>query len=680
MGGCLVRPVCRQAGHGAYPRPIALSGLAAHVCTLLLLLEGATMSASTEPASGKETGATSRIHHVDLRPYANRDYVDDVAGDGVGGWSDQGPANSVPSMPGGELRCGDISFNIIGPAHEKRIVALQKKHPALPHSLTIEPLDTAAAYIHIMHAVAYGAPGSRIATYSFETSEGTAFSQDIVQGEHIANYWFPLESESMKTVWFGANDECPLIGINAVTIPNPSPEQQLTRLRIHLHHPEAVLLLCAVTLADQPLTRPRDTGVVPVYNRYGGFRRVFFDDATSGFFTIRRRGDKWWFVDPMGHGFISKAVNSIGMRSSPNKDGISRYYEHAKKVYRDKTDWAEKNVARLKRLHFNTAGSWCAHEVYERLPHNRILNCAGAGGFKWVERDFFDVFSREFVEGVDEICRKRCAPHKDNPLLIGYFSDNELNWAMGADARSYMIDFYLGQDKDAAGRAVILDVLKGKHDTIAALNRAWGTEYTSFDALAPPQWDGTPPRGYLDDNDLVIRTAARQYFSVCNTAIKKHDPNHLYMGCRLAFPNKHMQPVYEGMQGHVDVVSVNHYREKPAITDLRQINEVTGAPVVITEFSFVAMDSGLPNTKGASNPVGTQAERAWLFDNYVSELMRTDFVIGYHWFQYIDQPHEGRGLDGENQNYGILKHNDEIYEVLAETMRVVNGSAERLRM
>ncbi|MBI4874913.1 MAG: hypothetical protein HY822_09815 [Acidobacteria bacterium] len=43
---------------------------------------------------------------------------------------------------------------------------------------------------------------------------------------------------------------------------------------------------------------------------------------------------------------------------------------------------------------------------------------------------------------------------------------------------------------------------------------------------------------------------------------------------------------------------------------MNQIASLTGKPTMVTEFSFKAMDSGLPNTKGAAKPVATQQERA----------------------------------------------------------------------
>ena len=79
---------------------------------------------------------------------------------------------------------------------------------------------------------------------------------------------------------------------------------------------------------------------------------------------------------------------------------------------------------------------------------------------------------------------------------------------------------------------------------------------------------------------------------------------------------------------------------------------------MITEFSFKAMDSGLPNTRGAGAPVETQEDRAYHFEQYVTEFMRLPYAVGFHWFEYADEPAEGR-FDGENSNYGLVNIKDE---------------------
>jgi hypothetical protein len=108
------------------------------------------------------------------------------------------------------------------------------------------------------------------------------------------------------------------------------------------------------------------------------------------------------------------------------------------------------------------------------------------------------------------------------------------------------------------------------------------------------------------------------------------------------------QEAVEAMAEFIDVVSFNNYGFTPPAEQLRKLHAATGKPVMLTEFSFKAKDSGLPNTKGAGQPVATQQDRAEHFDRYVSGLANMPFLVGYHWFQYFDQPAEGR-FDGEER-------------------------------
>jgi hypothetical protein len=68
-------------------------------------------------------------------------------------------------------------------------------------------------------------------------------------------------------------------------------------------------------------------------------------------------------------------------------------------------------------------------------------------------------------------------------------------------------------------------------------------------------------------------------------------------------------------------------------------------------------DSGLPNTKGAGLTVATQALRAQGYKNYTTTLAPHPSLVGFHWFQWVDQPVDGRESDGENSNFGLVNKN-----------------------
>ena len=135
----------------------------------------------------------------------------------------------------------------------------------------------------------------------------------------------------------------------------------------------------------------------------------------------------------------------------------------------------------------------------------------------------------------------------------------------------------------------------------------------------------------------------------------------------------------QGLKGHVDIVSYNDYGFEPPLKNLERIAEITGRPVMITEFSFKARDSGLPNTRGAGFPVDTQKDRADKFEHYVRKLAAMPAWVGYHWFEWCDEPKEGR-FDGENSNYGLVRIDDTPWEELTQRFTRVNARLESWRL
>jgi hypothetical protein len=126
---------------------------------------------------------------------------------------------------------------------------------------------------------------------------------------------------------------------------------------------------------------------------------------------------------------------------------------------------------------------------------------------------------------------------------------------------------------------------------------------------------------------------------------------------------------------YFDVISYHSYDADAPVERLAQVNALTGKPVMITEFSFKAMDSGLPNTKGAAKAVATQEDRAEGFTRYVTALAHLPYAVGFHWFEYRDEPKEGR-FDGENSNYGVVKIDFTPWTVLTGRMSQVNLGIE----
>jgi agarase len=176
-----------------------------------------------------------------------------------------------------------------------------------------------------------------------------------------------------------------------------------------------------------------------------------------------------------------------------------------------------------------------------------------------------------------------------------------------------------------------------------------------------------------EDEAAFLEVIAREYGSLCREAILRYDPNHLVLGCR--FAGYAPESVVRGVGPFFDVISYNNYDHQAPIAKLQRIIALCGKPVMVTEFSFKAKDSGLPNTRGGGIPVATQQDRARLFEAYVTELLTLPEFVGFHWFEYADEPKEGR-FDGEDCNYGLVRIDGTPWETLTLKMKEVNGSSE----
>jgi agarase len=94
----------------------------------------------------------------------------------------------------------------------------------------------------------------------------------------------------------------------------------------------------------------------------------------------------------------------------------------------------------------------------------------------------------------------------------------------------------------------------------------------------------------------------------------------------------------------------------------------------VGEFAFRAENSGLPNTQGAGPKVPDQAARAKAYADYVTRLESLPEAVGYHWFEWVDEPKEGR-FDGENSNYGLVDIHDRPFLEFVVAVKKANDAA-----
>jgi hypothetical protein len=424
-------------------------------------------------------------------------------------------------------------------------------------------------------------------------------------------------------------------------------------------------------------------------------------NAATGFFRVQSDGGIWWFIDPKGHRFISKGVTTV-QYAQDNIQGTNRspYQETNQAKYGSVANWRSAIAPRLMGWGINTLGSWsdaelAAIEVDGRyLAYSPNLNLGasfvGTPRETWLRGAFPNVFDPAFEVFARQKAQEQCGPRKDDPRILGWFTDNELRWAADWRDKDELLTVFLELPASSPGKRVAVDLLRDRYVDVAKLNADWQTDFRSWDDLLQVADFKQPVdtlefrstgsgskevRAFVADADAFLGLVAEQYFRTTTEAIKAADPNHLIFGPRFAYvPAK---PVVTAAAKHLNAISFNSYSRDPtgAIDEYSAFN----LPAIIGEFSFVSDDSGLPNTSEGNLSLHTknQDERALAFRNYVQAALKHPILIGYHWFEHVDQPAEGR-FDGQNANYGIVDIKDRPYSALVQMMAAVNAAAEEI--
>jgi hypothetical protein len=348
------------------------------------------------------------------------------------------------------------------------------------------------------------------------------------------------------------------------------------------------------------------------------------------------------------------------------------YYDGFSRFKSDTQAWARATAARLESWGFNTAAAWCSEDLYQQpMVHARVVWFSQPAPN---EDRLIDVFTADYEKAVEQVAIQEVAPHKNDPWLIGWFLNNELPWygthGWPEDPNHSLFDRYLMLPTSAPGRQELIHFLREHYTNIGALKADWDTAAGSWEELEKLSVLPTKSRAAKQLKYEWAGRVADRYFSMCVTSLRRHDPNHLILGCRFAV--KPPRAVMEALTKYTDVVSINLYSKSGKIDlgYLRDTYALTKKPVLITEFSWRAAEnrSGDQNTEGAEVTVDTQAERAQRYRAFVSTIANEPYIMGSHWFQYLDQPPGGRWIDGEDSNYGIVDIHDQPYEKMVKAM------------
>jgi len=426
----------------------------------------------------------------------------------------------------------------------------------------------------------------------------------------------------------------------------------------------------------------------PAYQPVGSDTGV--NDLATGFFRLSQHGDgRWWVIDPCGRGIVLLGVDHVTYHGHWC-DTTKKFHhlEEMKKRFPNEEDWRVDTLGRLRKWGFNMLGAGSSDDLHHRgLVHTTFLSMGDTWAYDkdeshWICPNegrpcsaFPNVFHPDWRKHCDEIAARLCAPNKDDPWLFGYFIDNELAW------------WGRSSEWGTSGTGLFDEAMKRPdgHPAKEAARR--------FASLAGAKDGERVP----DEAKLAfLRRAAELYFEGACAAIRAADPNHLVLGARFAGVSGANPVVWEEAGRRCDLVTFNCYpwadldrnivlndawkRAGPVGEVFARVYSIEKKPMLVTEWSFPALDSGLPCTNGAGQRFRTQSERTAASELFAKTILSMPFLIGYDYFMWVDEPALGISKAfPENTNYGLINEKGDPYPEITSMFERLHGDAGKWR-
>lgn len=396
-------------------------------------------------------------------------------------------------------------------------------------------------------------------------------------------------------------------------------------------------------------------------DRFGGWKGRTF--KATGYFRVEK-DERWWLVTPEGNAFLSFGINHVEpdlFRQTYNREAWQKRLgvadlDDAAKFTPALRSWF---LGTIREYGFNTVGVHNALPVLNRptpavpylqpivfldIPHWRPLV---------PDTNFQDIFAPEFAAHCERLAKQIAAPLKDDPFLLGYamtdcplFTEEDCRErpdTIGGAPRASRIGFprrLRNLGPDAPGKqAYVRTVRKLYRDRIEDFNTTYGMTFRSFDALAAAvDWRTRTELSNASetrDNVEFLHAVVDQYFRTAKEAIRRYDPNHLFVGDKLNGNTDAMDTVLPVTSRYTDVVLYQMYgRYEVQQPGLNRWSKLAGKPLINGDSAFTMFTDTMPRPFG---PVADNlAQRAqWTDEFFRSAFARPDFV-GWHYCGLID--------------------------------------------
>ena len=318
----------------------------------------------------------------------------------------------------------------------------------------------------------------------------------------------------------------------------------------------------------------------------------------------------------------------------------------------DRDRWQREMVGRLRKWGFNSCGGFTGCTPVFRELNFPTTPMLPFGGYQNTPSGFPDPFDPVNAERMDARYKEFLAPLADLPDILGFFSDNERDYA-----------------------SVVPGVLRGgstpaKKEFLARMQKKYGS-FEAFAAVWQPKggdWNAVESEGLIPSSDKAFEDQKEfadhffdAWFGMIRRTMRKYDKNHLYLGERFLPAMTSYEPAMAACANYADVFSVNYYAQEPDPAFLENLGKKANKPLLLSEWSFGSASQGL---FGVVN-VADEEARGIAYRKYVENGAASPWVVGVQWFELLDQAVTGRFFqkyNGEAMNTGLLNVADRPYK------------------
>ncbi|MEM1295011.1 MAG: hypothetical protein AAGH89_06570 [Verrucomicrobiota bacterium] len=437
-------------------------------------------------------------------------------------------------------------------------------------------------------------------------------------------------------------------------------------------------------------------------DKYGGWTGKKFEE--TGFFRTEKN-ERWWLVTPEGNAFLSFGINHL----TPDVFRQKFNSEAWKKTLKidDLRDWNQFSPAlrqwflrTCEDYGFNSAGVHNSLQIINApkpaIPYMQPIKFVETPHWKGdiPDENFVDIFSQEFAIHCDKLAKQFAAPLKDDPYLLGYsmtdctmFTEEDLRErtdVIGGARRASRIGWprrLRNLGAEAPGKQAYVKTVKDLYrGRIDAFNVTYGTSFESFDALASAEnWRPHTELSNANetrDNVVFVQACVAKYYETARGAIRRYDPNHLFMGDKINANTDSVDTVFSVTSKYTDVLMYQMYaRYEVQAPGLDRWTRIADMPMINGDSAFTMITDTMPRPYG---PVADNLRQRveWTDEFFRSAFARPEFV-GWHYCGLVNATNliarkQARQHSGLVDIYGrpypelkkaIAKCASELYEI-----------------